>query len=215
MRFLLAFSCFFRLLFGFKLPREAVRYLPEDAQAALPAPGAARDEQADEQAVRVERVPEPARPAEAARPAEPAAPPAAEARPAPTSSLKHQRDGALALLALLQREGRLIDFLLESIDEYDDSDIGAAVRDIHRGCRKAVSEHLTLEPIMPGDEDAPVTVQDGFDPAEIRLAGNVTGKPPFRGVLRHHGWRAIKAELPVLADGVDRRVIAPAEVEVS
>ena len=99
-------------------------------------------------------------------------------------------------------------------DDYDDADIGAAVRDIHRGCKKALDGHVTLEPIMPGEEDETVAVKAGFDPGEIRLAGNVKGDPPFSGTLRHHGWRAIKAELPVLSDNVDRCVIAPAEVEI-
>jgi hypothetical protein len=104
--------------------------------------------------------------------------------------------------------------LREGIDDYDDADIGAAVRDIHRGCKKAIDEHVTLEPIMPGAEDDAVTVQAGFDPGEVRLSGKVAGDPPFKGVLRHHGWRATKAELPMLSDNIDRRVIAPAEIEV-
>ena len=193
MRFILAFSCFFRLLFGAKLHPNAARYLPDGAAPALP----------------------PKRDAEP----EPEPEPEPEKKPAPAvpktpSSTKQQRDGALAFLGLLQREGRLVDFLQESIDDYDDADIGAAVRDIHRGCKKAIDEHFTLEPIMPGQEDEAVSVKPGFDPGEIRLAGNVSGDPPFSGTLRHHGWRAVKAELPVLSDKIDRRVIAPAEVEV-
>src|SRR5262245_48893552 len=43
----------------------------------------------------------------------------------------------LRVLAVLQRDGRLIDFLEEDIDAYPDAQIGAAVRDIHRGCRKS------------------------------------------------------------------------------
>src|SRR5690606_8916905 len=91
----------------------------------------------------------PAPPAEAARP-----------RPAPRAPETGElhREGALAVLALLQREGRLIDFLLESIDDYDDADVGAAVRDIHRGCRKVLVDHLVLEPVMPGDEDDEVVI---------------------------------------------------------
>ena len=42
----------------------------------------------------------------------------------------------LRVLAVLQRDGRLVDFLEEDIDAYADAQIGAAVRDIHRGCRK-------------------------------------------------------------------------------
>ncbi len=67
---------------------------------------------------------------------------------------------------------------------------------------------------MPGDEDSKVSVPKGFDPAEIRLIGEAKGEPPYRGTLRHRGWRATDVKLPTLADGVDRTVIAPAEVEV-
>jgi hypothetical protein len=115
---------------------------------------------------------------------------------------------------LLQREGRLVDFLREPLDGFADADIGAAARDVHRGCRKVLDQHLTLEPVMPGAEEAKVSVPRGFDPAEIRLIGEAKGEPPFRGTLRHHGWRVVDAKLPTLSEGVDRLVIAPAEVEL-
>jgi hypothetical protein len=122
----------------------------------------------------------------------------------------------LRVLAVLQRDGRLVDFLQEDIDAYGDAQIGAAVRDIHRGCRKALRDYLTVEPVMPGDEGAPVTVSQDFDPAAVRLTGNVGGKPPFRGVLKHHGWRVKTVQLPALPAARDQSsVLAPAEVEVS
>jgi hypothetical protein len=65
---------------------------------------------------------------------------------------------ALALLALLQREGRLVDFLREPLDGFGDADIGAAARDVHRGCAKVLAQHLTLEPVMPGEEEAKVAL---------------------------------------------------------
>ena len=191
-----AFQCFFSVLFTGKLPASAARRLPEGALPALPAV----------EATSAAAEPEPARPEPAPEPAKP--------KPVAGGG-KAQREGALALLGLLQREGRLVDFLQESIDDYGDDDVGAAVRDIHRGCKKVLEEHLTLEPVMPGDEDDDVKVPDGFDPGEVRLIGEIKGDPPFQGVLRHHGWRATKAELPTLAEGVDRRILAPAEVEIS
>jgi hypothetical protein len=147
--------------------------------------------------------------------------PAREAPRPPEPAVKkkdlaqHHRDGALALLALLQREGRLVDFLREELGGHDDATIGAAARDVHRGCKKVLDEHFSFEPMMPGDEEAAVTVPRGFDPSEIRLIGEARGEPPFKGTLRHHGWRATSARLPGLADGVDRSVVAPAEVEVA
>jgi len=130
------------------------------------------------------------------------------------SVAQHHRDGALAFLALLQREGRLVDFLREPIEPFSDEDIGAAARDVHRGCRKVLEQHFSLEPVMPGQEEARVSVPKGFDPAEIRLIGEAKGEPPLSGTLRHHGWRVVDAKLPTLAEGVDRMVIAPAEVEL-
>jgi hypothetical protein len=120
----------------------------------------------------------------------------------------------LRLLTLLQREGRLLDFLMEDVQTYSDAQIGSAVRDIHRTCRKALQEHLVLEPILPDAEGAEVTVPTGFDPSAVRLTGNVTGQPPFRGALRHHGWRVKAVNLAAPPSGQDEFVVQPAEVEL-
>jgi hypothetical protein len=121
----------------------------------------------------------------------------------------------LRVLAVLQRDGRLIDFLQEDIDAYSDSQIGAAVRDIHRGCRKSLRDYLTIEPVLNAAEEAQVTVAPDYDPAAIRLIGNVNGSPPFQGVLKHHGWRVKEAHLPTLpATRGDTSVLSPAEVEI-
>lgn len=121
---------------------------------------------------------------------------------------------AVQLIALLQKEARLLDFLQEDIDDYDDGQIGAAVRPIHRDCRRILQEYLEPKPVVEGQEDADFEVPTGFDPSQIRLIGNVTGDPPFQGVLRHHGWRAAKMGLPHPPKGADPAVIAPAEVEL-
>jgi Domain of unknown function (DUF2760) len=122
--------------------------------------------------------------------------------------------GAVQLLTLLQREGRLLDFLQENIDGYSNDQIGAAVRDIHRGCKKVLAEHTPLEPVLAGQENGPVRVDPGFDPSRIRLTGNVVGEPPFTGTLRHHGWRAARITLPEITTASDPTVVAPAEVEL-
>jgi hypothetical protein len=119
----------------------------------------------------------------------------------------------LRLLAALQEEGRLVDFFTEDIAPYSDEQIAAATRGIHASCRKTLAGAVTVEPIMSGDEGATVTVPAGFDPASIRLVGNVGGTPPFTGVLRHSGWRATKVHVPPRG-GQDPNVIAPAEVEI-
>ncbi|MGC8642393.1 MAG: DUF2760 domain-containing protein, partial [Isosphaeraceae bacterium] len=113
-------------------------------------------------------------------------------------------------------DGRLVDFLQEDIDTYSDAQIGAAVRDIHRGCRKSLQDYLTIEPIINAAEESSVQVPNDFDPAAIRLIGNVAGKPPFQGVLKHPGWRVRSVHLPVLpAARDDSSVLSPAEVEIS
>jgi hypothetical protein len=188
-RIYLAFLCFFRILWGRPLPPEVIALPPADLAVKEPP-----------QLVAAPRA-EPA----------PAAPPRAEPKPARKADLT---PGALQLLGLLQREGRLVDFLHEDIAGYDDAAIGAAVRDIHKGCRKVVVEHFGVEPVLDAEENEAVTVDTGFDPGRIRLVGNVSGEGPFKGTLRHHGWRAARVSLPVLSDGIDVTVVQPAEVEL-
>lgn len=136
--------------------------------------------------------------------------PRVEERPAEESP-----DRAVQLLALMQRDGRLVDFLREDIAPYQDAQIGAAVRELHAACQQALEQYVTLEPVIDGEEDRPVTVEEGFDPAAVKLVGNVTGRPPLRGLLRHRGWRVARINLPSLPpQGAGRAVVAPAEVEI-
>jgi hypothetical protein len=123
-------------------------------------------------------------------------------------------DRAVQMLALLQRDGRLIDFLAENISVYPDAQLGAAVRTIHDACRQVLDNYVKLEPILNSEEDQPVTVQAGFDPAAIKLIGNMTKESPVRGLLRHKGWRVKEVNLPPLPPAAGRMVLAPAEVEL-
>jgi Domain of unknown function (DUF2760) len=118
---------------------------------------------------------------------------------------------ATQLLALLQRDGRLVDFLMEDLGSYADAQVGAAVRDVHAGCRTVLTRYLTISPVMEEQEGDTVTVDRGADPARIKVVGNVAGQPPYRAVLRHRGWEATRVELPPVPGG---SVLAPAEVEV-
>jgi hypothetical protein len=120
----------------------------------------------------------------------------------------------LHLLSVLQREGRFVDFLQEDIEVYEDDQIGAAVRNIHSSCRKAINKNLPVKPIAEGDEGERITVEKGFDPDAVKLTGRVTGDPPFRGIIRHKGWRAQKIELPDLSAIKNPAIISPAEVEI-
>ena len=127
---------------------------------------------------------------------------------------ERQHASALSLLATLQREGRLIDFLQEDVGSFSDAEVGAAARVVHAGCRKVLTNSLTLSPALPGDEGARVTIPAGFDAQRIRLTGAVTGQPPFKGTLKHHGWVANEIRFPAVAEALDPRVLAPAEVEL-
>lgn len=120
----------------------------------------------------------------------------------------------LRLLALLQREGRLLDFLMEDISAANDAQIGVAVREVHRKCQEALKKALDLEPILPQHENETVEVPAGFDPSAIRVTGNVAGQPPFRGTLIHAGWRVRAIRLHSPPEGADELVLAPAEVEI-
>ena len=147
-----------------------------------------------------------------ARPAQPVAAP--ETRP-PQPAASDSSDRAIQLLALLQRDGRLVDFLMEDLATYSDAQIGAAVRDVHAACRGALTRYVALEPILAGKEGEPTSVATDVDPAAVRLVGNVTGQPPFPGTLLHRGWRATRIELPPLSTLAGRRIVAQAEVEVA
>jgi len=121
---------------------------------------------------------------------------------------------ALQLLGLLQREGRLVDFLKQDIASFPDADIGAAARVVHEGCRKALFAHAEIDAIRSESEGSPLTLAEGFDAESVKLTGNVAGKAPYRGTLRHKGWRVSKLELPTALPGHDASVLAPAEVEL-
>jgi hypothetical protein len=135
--------------------------------------------------------------------------------PDPKEEQRQRLAEQLRLLAILQRDGRLLDFLSEDLADYSDAQIGAAVRDIHRDCKLALSKYVTLEPVAVEKEEASVEIPVGFDPSRWRLVGQVRGQPPYRGTVAHRGWRAAKVELPPRGDTSDPTILAPAEVEIS
>ncbi len=125
------------------------------------------------------------------------------------------RSEALTLLAVLQREGRLVDFLKEPIAGYNDAQIGAAVRDIHRDCGAVLDRLFALKPVLDQPDGSAVNVPVGFDAAQYRLTGNVAGQPPFQGRLRHGGWEATRMQLPQWNGAASTaQIVAPAEVEL-
>lgn len=120
----------------------------------------------------------------------------------------------LHLMAVLQREGRLMDFFSEDLAAYPDAQIGAAVRTIHENCRQTIQKHLAPRSVLEDKEGAAITIAADFDPNAVKLVGNVAGEPPFQGIVRHRGWRAGKINMPTFAGRQDPSILAPAEVEV-
>ncbi len=147
-----------------------------------------------------------------------------EAKGAPTPTITvedieehandYRKEGALWLLSVFQREGRLVDFIQEDISPYDDAQIGAACREIHQGLRQAIKDVLKFSPVVDAQEGTEIEVDEDYDPRSIRLTGNLVGKPPYKGVLIHPGWKVEELRLPQFAENVRHDVITQAEIEV-
>jgi hypothetical protein len=120
-------------------------------------------------------------------------------------------DGALQILGILQRDARLVDFLMEDISAYSDEQVGAAVRDVQVQGRQTLERYLKLQPVIDSVEGT-FTKTEGLDTSAVKFIGNVppSGKAPG-GVLRHKGWKAAKIDLPAIPPGA---VLAPAELEI-
>lgn len=153
-------------------------------------------------------------PSPVAAPAATVAPAPAPVPAAPSPPVKPQRSDALSLLASLQREGRLLDFLKEPIDGYSDAQIGAAVRDIHRDCAAVLERQFGLRPVLEQAEGSVVSVL-GISAGRIRTTGPGAAQAAASGTLVHPGWMATRCELPTWnGDPEAAQVVAPAEVEI-
>jgi hypothetical protein len=122
-------------------------------------------------------------------------------------------DGALQMLSILQRDARLVDFIMEDIVAYTDDQVGAAVRGLHDQARESLARYVKLEPVIDGVEGT-FTKPALSDPAAVKFVGNVPAGKPSGGLLRHKGWRAGKIDLPPLNPKQDSSILAPAEIEV-
>jgi uncharacterized protein DUF2760 len=187
-RISLAFRSFFSILFSGALPSDIAQAF--GYAKALPVKSASKGPAATGTAS-----------AKAAAPT-PTAPPKPQAGPA---------DGAVQMLGVLQRDARLIDFLMEDIGPYTDAQVGAAIRDVQAQARESLTRYLRLIPVIDGVE-GDFTTTGTLSSAEVKFIGNVPpdGKPSG-GLLRHKGWKAQAVDLPASTPGA---VIAPAELEV-
>lgn len=133
--------------------------------------------------------------------------------PKPVPQIKLS-DGALQMLGVLQRDARLIDFLMEDISGYSDDQVGGAVRTLHEQSRKVLDRYVKLAPVIDGVEGTYTKVETN-DPALVKLLGNVPAKGKAAGgTLRHKGWRADDVTLPALSPGQKAEIVAPAEIEI-
>lgn len=139
--------------------------------------------------------------------------PLLEAPPPPPKPTRKSGE-PVRLLRLLQRDAKMVDFLMQDISGASDADIAVFVRDMHPKAQKTLKEHVDIVPVMTQAEGDTVEVPKGFDPSAIQLLGNLTGQPPYRGTLKHSGWRAKDYNLPAPAEGLDELVLAPAEVDL-
>jgi hypothetical protein len=133
--------------------------------------------------------------------------------PSPAPAAVRVSDGALQILSILQRDSRLVDFIMEDIAGYSDDQVGAAVRGLHEQARESLSRYVKLDPVIDGVEGT-FTKPAVSDPAAVKFVGNVPAGKPSGGLLRHKGWRAGKIDLPPLNPKQDAAIIAPAEIEI-
>lgn len=136
--------------------------------------------------------------------------------PPPPVQLPTAKDGALQMLGILQRDARLIDFLMEDIAGYSDDQVGAAVRNLHADCRTTLNRHVSLAPVIDSVEGTfqKLDSSKAPDPNRIKLLGNIPANGKVGGgTLRHRGWAATTVNLPAIGKQ-DVSVIAPAELEV-
>ncbi len=199
MHLLIALKAFFLVLFNGARARQVDEVLrariADESTSPATAPGtAARHAGKPEDVAREKPAPVPHKPSAAAKPA---------------------RSEAITLLSALQREGRFVDFVMEDLTGFSDAQIGAVARDLHRDCAKLIERMFAIQPLTADAEGASIEIPTGFDAGRYRLVGNVSGTPPFRGALLHHGWQATTCELPAwVGSETASRVIAPAEIEV-
>lgn len=137
--------------------------------------------------------------------------------PAPKLPEVKPSDGALQFLGILQRDARLVDFLMEDISAYSDDQVGAAVRTLHEQCGTALKRCVTLAPIIDGVEGTYTKSDAAGSLAKqgLKFIGNVPaeGRAPG-GTLRHKGWKSTAVDLPKVNSSVNLNIIAPAEIEV-
>lgn len=138
----------------------------------------------------------------------------AELKPVEPPKPTKPSGAALRMLALLQAEARLVDFIMEDISGASPEQVGNAVIKVHKDAQEALKRFVVIETVLPGTEGDTTTVPKGFDPSAMRVVGNVTGEPPYTGTIEHVGWRVKELKVSPPPAGADEFVLQPAEVRV-
>ena len=140
---------------------------------------------------------------------------AASSAPEPPVEKPARRE-AVTVLAALQREARFVDFVLEPIDAYSDAQVGAAVREVHRGCSEVITRMFAPQAILDQAEGSQAEIPNAAS-GLYRLTGNVTqASGAVAGQVAHHGWKAQKCDVPDWSGDDDAvAVVAPAEIQIS
>ena len=139
--------------------------------------------------------------------------------PPPPPKMPSAADGALQFLGILQRDARLVDFLMEDISGFGDDQVGAAVRDLHASSAQVLKRYLQLGPVIDGVEGTHTKVSAAGSLAKDASAIKLLGKVPADGratggTLRHKGWKAERIDLPPIPPIQNMSVLAPAEIEI-
>ncbi|MBM4251473.1 MAG: DUF2760 domain-containing protein [Deltaproteobacteria bacterium] len=143
---------------------------------------------------------------------------AAEATPKDGS----EKQAVINFMSMLQQKGRLLDFLMDDVSKYSDTQVAAAARVVHQGCSGVLRDYFDIKPVTSSREGSALTLDRDFDAHSYRLLGRVVGEPPFSGKLLHKGWLTTDVKLPEQVSTVASsqalhggHIIAPAEVELN
>ncbi|MFT4901604.1 MAG: hypothetical protein ACI81V_000878 [Lentimonas sp.] len=122
------------------------------------------------------------------------------------------------LLSLLQEKGRFLDFVMDDIKSYPDTQIAAAARFVHQGCQAVMQHNFKIEPVASVSENSALTLDADYPRSDYRLSGKIGTKAPLSGTLKHKGWKTSAINLPKVmgskAQAKGSHLLAAAEVEV-
>lgn len=122
-----------------------------------------------------------------------------------------KRSDALTLISSLQREARLLDLIMEPLDQFEDAQIGAAAREVLRDSRKTLERMFAIAPVANVEEGDSLEIPESPSPSKYRLVGSATAR---KGLVTHRGWQATKIEIPKWTGmSSEALMLAPIEVE--